>query len=108
MIPKLKIIANNATKVTIGNITLYFSYETCVAFSCANGQFKTEKRYSQTTSKHLGLFGAKEFIPCPEEEFNSLLNNIFNKELHTNSSTAILTSDYIHQWMSFEPKKNTV
>lgn len=97
MIPKLKIIATNATEVTISDITLYFSYETCVAFSCPRGQFKTEKRYSQTTSKHIGLFGAKEFTPCSDEEFNLLLNDLFSKETHTNTSTAIVTSDYIQQ-----------
>jgi hypothetical protein len=98
MIPKLKIIASNATEVTIGNTTLYFSYETCVAFSCPSGNFKTEKRYSQTTSKHLGFFGAKEFTPCSDEVFNSLLNDLFNKEPRINSSTIISASDYMHQW----------
>ena len=79
MIPKLKIIATNATEVSIDKITLYFSYETCVAFSSPEGRFKTEKRYSQTTSKHLGLFGAKEFTPCSEEVFNSLLTDSFHQ-----------------------------
>lgn len=97
MIPKLKIIATNAIEVAIDDITLYFSYETCVAFSSPRGNFKTEKRYSKTTSKHLGLFGAKEFTPCPDEEFNSLLNDLFSKETHTNSSIIIPTSDYIQQ-----------
>jgi hypothetical protein len=80
MIVKLKIISNNATKVIIDKVTLYFSYETCVAFSSPEGRFKTEKKYSQTTSKHLGLFGAKEFTPCSDEVFNSLLEETLNKE----------------------------
>jgi hypothetical protein len=80
MIVKLKIISNNATEVIIDKVTLYFSYETCVAFSSPEGRFKTEKKYSQTTSKHLGLFGAKEFTPCSDEVFNSLLEETLNKE----------------------------
>jgi hypothetical protein len=106
MIPKLKIIASNATEVTIGNSTLYFSYETCVAFSCPSGRFKTEKRYSQTTSKHLGLFGAREFTECSEKCFDDILNDLFNKETHTNSSTAILASDYMRQWTMGHQKES--
>lgn len=97
MIPKLKTIANNATKITIDNITLYFSYETCVAFSCPSGQFKTEKKYSQTTSKHIGLFGAKEFISCSDENFNKLLNDLFNTEQHINLPSKESTSNDCNQ-----------
>jgi len=79
MIPKLKNIASNATEVTIGDITLYFSYETCVAFSCPAGNFKTEKKYSQTTSKHMGLFNVKEFMSCSEELFQALLKDTFKE-----------------------------
>lgn len=81
MIPELKIVYPNATKVTIGDINLYFSYETCVAFSCPSGQFKTEKYYSKTTNKHLTLFGAKEFTSFSEEVFNSLLKNVFKNSI---------------------------
>lgn len=78
MIPTLKIIAPNATKVCINDITLYFSYETCIAFSGPSGNYQTAKRYSATTTKHKGLMGIKEFQVLEESVFQQKLTEKLN------------------------------
>lgn len=45
----------NFSRVTIGNITLWFSYETCVAFTDPEtfGTWVSENVWGPTTGKHL-------------------------------------------------------
>tara|TARA_R110002020_G_C15689662_1_gene719693 strand:+ start:161 stop:415 length:255 start_codon:yes stop_codon:yes gene_type:complete len=54
---KLLQLGNNKTEVTIGTITgkiiIFFSYETPVAGYDHKGSFKTEEKYSKTTTKHI-------------------------------------------------------
>lgn len=51
---KLKVHGLNQTSITLGNITLYFSYETCVAFHLAGaGYFVPVNNWSNTTGKHI-------------------------------------------------------
>jgi hypothetical protein len=80
MIPKLKIVYTNATEVCVNGITLYFSYETCVAFSGPSGNYKTATKNSKTTSKHKTLMGVNSFTELEESVFAKRLAEEFNGE----------------------------
>lgn len=79
MIPKLKIIAPKATKICVNGITLYFSYETCIAFSGPSSSYQTATRYSATTNRHKGLMGIKEFQALEESVFQQKLTEELNR-----------------------------
>lgn len=66
------------TTVYVGKqVTLYFSYETIVAFAVAGvGTFKCENVWSSTTGKHLGsIYGDT----LPRDEFDSRLARLMGK-----------------------------
>ena len=48
----------NFTRVTIGTLTLWFSYETCIAFNTGAELVVTRNRWSTTTGKHLNWLDA--------------------------------------------------
>ena len=50
---KIKQIASNMTEATVNNITLLYSYETPVAGYDEHGAFRTDEKFSRTTSKHI-------------------------------------------------------
>jgi hypothetical protein len=53
---KIKSIGKNKTELHIGNKIIFISYETPVA-ACIDGQFfKTDKKWSTTTSKHINTW----------------------------------------------------
>lgn len=81
MTPTLKIIATNAIEVCVGGITLYFSYETCVAFSSPFGDYRTNKKYSKTTTKHLNLLGVTHFTEIDDTLFKQRLHETFYGEV---------------------------
>lgn len=62
--------ARNFNRVTVGNITLYFSYETVVAFRTPQTGFVvSENVWSRTTGKHLNwISGKSDRIPHAEFE----------------------------------------
>lgn len=70
----LKPIASNMTEVKVGVITVLFSYSTPVA-ACipTKGWFRTEKKWSVTTSRHINkwLDGVKA-EEKPQSFFDSL------------------------------------
>ena len=46
---------------------LYFSYKTLVALRDSDGKcYKTEKKWSRTTSKHIGQFGMGNATPVDQ------------------------------------------
>jgi len=53
---KLKQIAANVTEIQIGSVSIMFSYETPVAGWCIDGAFRTDERYSSTTTKHINKY----------------------------------------------------
>ena len=70
---------NNLTEVRLGpNITLYFSYETIVAFAVSGeGTFKTRKmRYSKTTARHLNSIAGHAL---EDEEFDARLQRLLDR-----------------------------
>ena len=50
---RLTPIKSNMTEVTIGDKTILFSYGTPVAYCSWDGYYKTNRKWSNTTSKHI-------------------------------------------------------
>ena len=70
-------IRQNMTELAINGVgTILFSYRTPVAARTPDGCFKTEKRWSNTTSRHIAEWGAKEFPTKPQEYFDSLISKV--------------------------------
>jgi hypothetical protein len=67
-------IGANMTEVEHGDLTILYSYKTPVAFLSPHGGYRTEKKWSVTTSKHIGKFFArhgydvKGAFKIPQEE----------------------------------------
>lgn len=53
---KLKQIAANVTELTINDTNVMFSYETPVAGWNDNGAFRTNEKFSVTTTKHINKY----------------------------------------------------
>lgn len=51
---------NNARYFSIGRVTVYFSYDTLVAFELDGVKYVCENHWSPTTAKHLHNIQAKE------------------------------------------------
>lgn len=83
--PKIRIHGANQTEVNIGDITLYFSYETCVAFHLAGaGYFVSENVWSRTTAKHISqMTGVSKDRRISKAEFTAKLDYILTAiEIH--------------------------
>ena len=66
----------NTNAVRIGDLTLYFSYQTVVAFSTTETGLRcSENIWSVTTGKHLNMIADKK-DRIPNEEFQKRLENI--------------------------------
>lgn len=75
---KLSPIQNNLNQLDIGGMTVLFSYQTPVAL-CNRGQYyKTAKKWSNTTTRHVNkwLDGAEAF-PVDQNYFDELLGDDF-------------------------------
>jgi len=58
---KIRPIASNMTEATVNGITLLYSYETPVAGYDEHGAFRTDEKFSVTTSKHINKYlGGKD------------------------------------------------
>ena len=72
---KLKKLGNNETEVQINdNTTVLFSYETPVA-ACVHGiYYKTDKKWSATTSKHINKWlGSVNADIMPQPDLDNLV-----------------------------------
>jgi hypothetical protein len=74
-------VNSNATIVSIGFRTWYFSYSTCVAYAGPEGPdgpnshhvtIRRDQNYSVTTAKHLSLMGAKDWRKVDDATFESI------------------------------------
>lgn len=68
----------NFTRLYLGeNITIWFSYQTPIAFAInGEGRFKSESRWSATTKRHLSEIAATEL---PTAEFEKRLAKLMGK-----------------------------
>ena len=58
---KLKNIGSNMNEVEINGKSVLFSYETPVAGYCEQGAFRTDTKFSMTTSNHINKYvGGKD------------------------------------------------
>jgi len=77
---QLKPIASNMTELTVGNITILFSYQTPVAALLPSGRYvKTSKKWSPTTTKHVNKWLVGVFAPVEEVE-QDFINEIIKGE----------------------------
>ena len=67
----------NETRLTIGSLTLYFSYETIIAYTHKNITVFCENVWSSTTSKHLNRIpGNREHNTLPYAAFTESLDRV--------------------------------
>lgn len=86
---------SNAIVVGIGELDLFFSYETLVAFSLPGvGRIVHENIWSATTGKHLNAIDKKRGDRVGAEKFNALLQSTLEKVGLTKIPTASDLIDY--------------
>ncbi|TFG23158.1 MAG: hypothetical protein EU529_08185 [Promethearchaeota archaeon] len=69
--------AGHTQAIRIGDLTLYFSYKTVIAFSNYKYGFViSENIWSMTTGKHLNWLDSDKKRRIPHKEFQKLLNNV--------------------------------
>ena len=73
---KLRQIKSNVTELTLDNTIIMFSYETPVAGYDEQGAFRTDRKYSVTTSRQINQYlGGKDIgRTVPQDYINQLVN----------------------------------
>ncbi len=68
-------------EITVGNLSIYFSYDTVVAFSDpSTGRVVTQNDWSTTTGKHLNAIdGGDKKSRLPRAEFEAKLAEVLKK-----------------------------
>lgn len=68
---------NNLTRVYLGNLVLWFSYETIVAFHVpGQPRVVSENIWSQTTGRHLNEISPNKASRVPHDEFTAKLGQV--------------------------------
>ena len=62
--------------VRINQHTLYFSYETCIAYEGPLGRFRLENSWGPTTGRHINEMGLKDLPIILDQEMELLLEKI--------------------------------
>ena len=71
---------NRAHGVRVGDVTLYFSYETIIAFEAPGyGLVVSENVWSMTTGRHLNAINPNKSIRLPRAKFEKLLDEVLEK-----------------------------
>ena len=72
---KLRNVGSNMTELVLGRTSVLFSYETPVAGWDDKGAFRTDTRYSSTTTKHINKYlGGKDIgRTVPQSYINELV-----------------------------------
>jgi len=65
---------NKLTIVSDGKKTLYYSYETIIAFRDEHGLTISKNVWSMTTGKHLNYICTDKSLRIPYEQFKAKLN----------------------------------
>lgn len=66
-------------EITVGNLSLYFSYDTVVAFSDGSGLVISQNDWGSTTGKHLNAISEDKSRRIPHAEFEAKLNEVLKK-----------------------------
>ena len=79
---KLKPIANNQTELHINGNIFFFSYETPVAARIEGEYFKTDEKFSVTTSRHINKWVENvKCAPQPQSFFDKAFSVPIDKKL---------------------------
>ena len=79
---KLKPIANNQTELHINGNIFFFSYETPVAARIEGEYFKTDEKFSVTTSRHINKWVENvKCAPQPQSFFDKAFSVQIDKKL---------------------------
>jgi len=79
---KLKPIANNQTELHINGNIFFFSYETPVAARIGGEYFKTDEKFSVTTSRHINKWVENvKCSPQPQSFFDKVFSVPIDKKL---------------------------
>ena len=72
---KLKQLGSNMTELDMGEVQVFFSYETPVAARLTDGSLvRTEERYSVTTTKHINKWlQGMPAVEVPQSVINTLV-----------------------------------
>ena len=62
-----------AYQVVLGNMSLFFSYSTCIAFFHGRVGYRIDNSWGPTTGRHMREMGLHEYPIIPGEEFNQRL-----------------------------------
>lgn len=68
-LPTIDLVASNFTIVYVGDMTLWFSYSTMVAFRKGAVKVVSENQWSKTTGKHLNAIESDKALRVPYDEF---------------------------------------
>ena len=75
---KVKSIGSNQTEVSANGCRVLYSYETPVALQAPSGKYyKTEKKWSVTTSKHINRFVPDNVTLVPQSMLDDWQNGDF-------------------------------
>ena len=73
---KLRQIKNNVTELTLDDVTIMFSYETPVAGYDNQGAFRTDTKYSVTTTRQINQYlGGKDIGRTVSQDYIDQLVN---------------------------------
>ena len=70
---------SHSQAVEIGNLTLYFSYDTVVAFNFKGQQYISENLWTRTTEKHLSRINSDKSRRIKRDIFEKLLGEAINE-----------------------------
>ena len=73
---KFKNIGNNQNELTINDTRILVSYDTPVAAFIDGEYYRTEKKWSPTTSKHINSWVCGETIERPQDFFDTLVKHV--------------------------------
>lgn len=65
--------------IDVGSLTLYFSYDTVVAFTDDSGLVISENNWGSTTGKHLNAISENKKLRIPRADFEAKLNEVLKK-----------------------------
>jgi len=79
---ELKTVSTNLTKFSLGNLDIFFSYQTAVAFEDGQGNIvASQNKWSMTTGKHIGQISKDVSDRIPYDQFTKELERAIAKEL---------------------------
>lgn len=63
-----------ARAVHMGKLTLWFSYNTCIAFKYNDYKYRRVNEWGPTTGRHMDEMNVRHFDDVNEDEFNQKLD----------------------------------